>query len=975
MLYKTIDVGKKMPRPLIYKLLSVSAKKMEDKFFDNSILENIKSQDYPIAKHYKDLKYYLNEEDSLSFHLEINEQRLNSSEIKAILALNEKEKFLNDSDRSILAFMAQKLGMIQTIYKIGSSEIEFFLERLKESSIEILYNSEPLHFDKGKYKLSFEMILDDNSNITIRLKEDGRFRYGEERLFLQKGDTIYTIETRLPVKFYKEIIEEKNKFSIENFLKLKDTFLPTLEKVHDVKMDDDIRSLNSLSIEEKIAPIIMEVGKTAHFITMELKYKIGEESFPVINYRYAQTSTWQEKPSMIKIARESNRLIKYISDDSLDDDVFNRIFATTRMRANRNTQNPFQVMLPISSMDTFVTRIEPLISKLYEIEYKEGQKLELSNENVRFELDTRLSTRLNLFEFNVKFKVKDQYFDLEFLKDLMLQNKKFVQLKDGTTANIENIREINKWIEFLNRFEFKRSQNNYKTQSSVALELDEFLKEIKEKEINSNQEYKNAIQELKHRKPVEEIKIPENVEGILREYQKEGVYWLYFLQKYGFGGILADEMGLGKTIQALTVLAMNPNSTHLVVCPKSLIYNWDNEIKRYFPDQKVLIIDKDSEKRKELIQEANHYDILITSYSMLQKDFQDYIDNKIDINYMIMDEAHYVKNMQTLSSKAVRVIPAARKVLLTGTPLENNLEELYGTFELVMPNYLGSKMDFRKDFVSKIERNNMIALEILQARIRPFILRRTKSQVLKELPEKQEQIVYNEMTNKQIGIYNEVLNRVKRDLNALIQEVGFEKARIQVLSALLKLRQICNHPALVDKQFDEEEDISGKYEQFLELLSEITESGKKVLVFSQFTSMLDIFERDLNHLGITFVRLDGSTKNRQDVVDQFNEDENIKVFLISLKAGGVGLNLTSASAVFLYDPWWNPMAEQQAIDRAHRIGQTQKVNIYKFITRNSIEEKILKLQERKGNLFENLVVEDSGYFKRLEWEDLMELFD
>jgi SNF2 family DNA or RNA helicase len=269
----------------------------------------------------------------------------------------------------------------------------------------------------------------------------------------------------------------------------------------------------------------------------------------------------------------------------------------------------------------------------------------------------------------------------------------------------------------------------------------------------------------------------------------------------------------------------------------------------------------------------------------------------------------------------------------------------------------------------------MIALEILQAKIRPFILRRTKKDVLKELPEKQEKVVYSEMTNKQVAMYNELLNRVKKDAFNLVKKQGFDKSRIQILSALLKLRQICNHPALLDSSFKGEEDISGKFDQFLELLAQVIDSDEKVLVFSQFTSMLDIFETELKNMGIVYLRLDGSTKNRQDVVDRFNDDDTVRVFLISLKAGGVGLNLTAASSVFLYDPWWNPMVEQQAKDRAHRIGQTKNVTVYKFITKNSIEEKILKLQERKGNMFDNLVTEDNGFIKRLEWEDLMELFD
>jgi SNF2 family DNA or RNA helicase len=247
--------------------------------------------------------------------------------------------------------------------------------------------------------------------------------------------------------------------------------------------------------------------------------------------------------------------------------------------------------------------------------------------------------------------------------------------------------------------------------------------------------------------------------------------------------------------------------------------------------------------------------------------------------------------------------------------------------------------------------------------------------VLKELPDKQERIVYSEMTNKQVAIYNELLDRVRKEVNNLVKEKGFDKSRIQILSALLKLRQICNHPSLLDKMFANEEEISGKYDQFLELLTQVIDGGEKVLLFSQFTSMLDIFEKDLKKEGIKYLRLDGSTKNRQELVDKFNDDDSIKVFIISLKAGGVGLNLTAASSVFLYDPWWNPMVEQQAQDRAHRIGQKNTVNVYKFITKNSIEEKILKLQEAKGNLFDNIVKEDGGFVKRLEWEDLMELFD
>ena len=669
-------------------------------------------------------------------------------------------------------------------------------------------------------------------------------------------------------------------------------------------------------------------------------------------------------------------MIQYISDNTISEDVFREIFEGTRIRFNQNPKSPFTLMLPISYLELFLAKIIPRIQDQFQIEYKDGIPIRLADGNVRFEVESNLKSRLDLFEFKVKFKIEDEYFDLDFLKDLMQKNKKFVQLKDGSMVNIENIREINKWIEFLKRFDFKKTDNVYKTETEVALELDEFLKDFKDKQhVTSNEEFKHMIQELKEKKPVSKVVIPEVVDNILRDYQKDGVYWMHFLKKYGFGGILADEMGLGKTIQSLTLLAMDTENTHIVICPKTLIHNWDNEIKKYFPGKKVLVVAGDTEKRKKLIKTIKNYEIVITSYSMLQKDYREYLENKCKFGYLVLDEAHYIKNMKTLSAKAVRLIDCKNKILLTGTPLENNLDELYATFDLILPNYLGNKLEFSRDFASKIERNNMIALEILQAKIRPFILRRTKKEVLKELPDKQEQVVYSEMTNKQTAIYGEVLNRVKMEVNELIEKQGFDRSRIQVLSALLKLRQICNHPTLVDKSFVGEEDLSGKYNQFLELLTEVIESGEKVLVFSQFTKMLDIFEAELTRQGITFVRLDGSTRNRQELVDQFNEDDSIKVFLISLKAGGVGLNLTAASSVFLYDPWWNPMVEKQAMDRAHRIGQTKKVNVYKFITKNSIEEKILKLQERKGNLFENLVSENSGFIKKLEWEDLMDLFD
>ena len=601
--------------------------------------------------------------------------------------------------------------------------------------------------------------------------------------------------------------------------------------------------------------------------------------------------------------------------------------------------------------------------------------MRVKREKVSFLVDSNLKKSLNLFEFNVKFKIGSKEFSITEIKELISMGKRSIKMDDGTTITIDNVRDLYKWLEFLKRFDFKSTNQKYTSQGLTSLELDEFLKSFENTKVLSNDEYKQIIKESNSKKPIEEIELPKLKKYEFRNYQRDGIFWLEFLKKYNFGGILADEMGLGKTLQTLSVLNMNNTKPHIVVCPKSLIFNWENEVKKYFPKMKTLVISQTSKKREELIKNSKGYNILITSYSMLQKDYKVYDECNIEFDYMVLDEAHYIKNMKTLSSKAVKTLNVNRKIILTGTPLENKLEELYGLFDIIMPNYLGKYNEFRRDFSSKIERNDKVSLEILRSKIRPFILRRTKEEVLKELPKKQEQIVFNEMTNKQKVVYNEILNRVKEETDRIIESDGRSgKSRIQILSALLRLRQACNHPRLIDSSF-EDDDMSAKVEQFEELLLETIESDEKVLVFSQFTKMLDILEKKLINNNILYERLDGTTKDREKVVNNFNENKKIRVFLISLKAGGVGLNLTSASNVFIYDPWWNPQVENQAIDRAHRIGQKKTVNVYKFITKNSIEEKILKLQERKADLFENIVKDDSSFIKNLEWEDLLELFE
>jgi len=946
--------------------------------FDEKKMDDISINDF-VRNNFNKLNFEITKSGQSDFLIicHIDDLKINSFDLKALLRLDDEKKFLSESDHNFINYLVHRIpANTQSYYKI-SNDFEIIFNFLKNSSLNVFFNGEPAVFSQNNKKLDIELFLNDEGNAEFLIIDDAEYIRGLDKMFFVSSNIFYQLSDKIPVSFYVQLISHNNIFSLDAFFEFQKKYMQILEQEHNIRKDENIIRISNLKVIIKTAPLVLEIDKTQHFLVVELKYKINDQKFRIDNYKYADNVNWLEKTNLICTKIENDTLVRYESDINISEDYFDGIFKESRISYQRYLKSKFRIILPLFLLNHFIEKVVPCAEKIIEIEYIKGNKLELADGVVKFEIDANLNSKIDLLEFKVKFRIEDDFFDLDFIKDLLLKNRKYVQLKNDKTVNVENIRDLNKWIEFLKQFNFNRNNGMYKSSSFSALELDRFLEDFKNNvNVISNSDYKTMIQEIKNKNNlIEDINMPENIDGVLRNYQKLGVQWIYFLQKYNFGGILADEMGLGKTLQALTALKLNPLKTHIVICPKSLVYNWEYEAKKYFPELKVLVIDGDNEKRKRNIPEMKNYDVIITSYSMIQKDYQFYIDNDFVFGYQILDEAHYVKNINTLSAKAVRLINAKNRLLITGTPIENNLNELYAAFDFIMPNYLGSRNDFSKDFISKIERNNLIAIEILQAKIRPFILRRTKKEVLTELPDKQEQIVYSEMTNRQTAIYMELLNRVKQEVNELVKNNGFEKSRIQILSALLKLRQLCNHPGLADKVFLEHDDISGKYAQFKTILSETIDNGDKVLIFSQFTSMLDIMENDMIKDNVKYVRLDGQTKNRQDVVNKFNEDDTIKVFLLSLKAGGVGLNLTSANTVMLYDPWWNPMVERQAKDRAHRIGQKNKVKIYKFITKNSIEEKILKLQEVKGNLFDNLIVENSNFVKKLEWDDLADIFE
>lgn len=514
-----------------------------------------------------------------------------------------------------------------------------------------------------------------------------------------------------------------------------------------------------------------------------------------------------------------------------------------------------------------------------------------------------------------------------------------------------------------------------------------------------------------------------DLESVLRPYQKQGVAWLGFLRENGFGGILADEMGLGKTLQTLAHLkavrsaergvrnnlpdapTAVPHSAlrtpHLIVCPTSLVFNWVAEAKKFTPELKVLALH--GPDRHKLFEQVATSDIVVTSYALIRRDAEKY--REIEFDTVVLDEAQHIKNRQTQNAQAVKSVRAQHRLVLTGTPLENSVLDLWSIFDFLMPGYLGAAQDFRERYeLPIVKEKNVEAQARLARRLRPFLLRRLKKDVAADLPAKLEQVSFCELTSEQRGVYQQFLEATRKEVLEAVGAQGIAKSRMVVLTALLRLRQVCCDLRLLKlgEQDDESQNrdrnagllprragdqpqvragsetgapsqASGKLELFSELLEEVIDGGHRVLVFSQFVGMLTLLKERLAEEGIEFCYLDGSTTDRAKVVEKFQSTPTIPVFLISLKAGGVGLNLTGADTVVHFDPWWNPAVEDQATDRAHRIGQTRVVTSYKLITRDTVEEKILTLQNRKRELIAATIGGEEEFAAALSWDEIQEL--
>ncbi len=581
-----------------------------------------------------------------------------------------------------------------------------------------------------------------------------------------------------------------------------------------------------------------------------------------------------------------------------------------------------------------------------------------------------ISSNTDWFDAKIEIQFGEQKVTVEDVKKALANKQQFVQLVDGTLGILPE-----EWIKkysLLFRVGDGKSGSMKLSKYHFSV-IEELYLQRDEEELFFKLEEK--YERLKGNHSIKEIPAPAHLKEVLRPYQESGFQWLNYLREVQWGGILADDMGLGKTIQALSFLhhlkEENGSLKALVVCPTTLMFNWQNEINKFTPSLTYYIHHGGNRSRDTLANPA--IDVIITTYGTLRSDIRQFVDVQFD--YVVLDESQAIKNPGSKVTKAAGLLKAKNRLCLSGTPLQNNTFDIFAQMNFLNPGMLGSVEFFKQEFSVPIDKfGEKEQKDHLRKLLYPFILRRTKEQVAKDLPEKQEMVLFCEMGDEQRKIYEAYRNDYRDKILGVVENQGIQKSQLTILQGLMKLRQICDSPAIV-KEEERFPNVSVKLE---EIGREITEniSNHKALIFSQFLGMLALIREKMKELGVDYEYFDGSSTvaEREKAITRFQNDENCRVFLISLKAGGVGLNLTAADYVYIVDPWWNPAVEQQAIDRTHRIGQTKNVFAYRMICTDTVEDKILKLQERKRNLAKDLITDDEGFVKSLTKEDVEYLF-
>ena len=857
----------------------------------------------------------------------------------------------------LISYMFQTGRKEADAFHLPHSSADFVLETLRKTGH--IYYQEPssrLLFSEDTKGPAIKVTRRNENEALIEVEPGYEIIQGRLSGYAIYDDVLYRLPRDFPFSFYR-VINGKNAVLDYRHIpeQLHSGYIPGVTSVNIKKEEKKDKKIRPLHIKSQAVVSVGLDGQSAYIK-------------PVIAYgKYLEAVAGGEY-------KAGNHYVVTIEDEKyvIERDEIREILL-------RNYLNKYSYYFDFDE-DRYIGRREDSIRVLKEsllpgldkdcrIIYHDGlENLRIQKGKVEISANARFNNDNGLFELDLEFHCGNLKLTMDDLLVLAEKGRKY--LRHGLICTeIENREEIERLLSAAGQNVLK-SYPHGKEKLSLSLEpvkaigFEQALSKCQHVEMNTDSIFADFMQSAKEKKPVQETDISPELRKILRHYQISGVNWLMFLVRYGLGGILADDMGLGKTLQILALLqSRRGQGTSLVICPKTLIDNWHEEIIKFTPEIKVLIPEGSAAQRKMQTASLTEYDLVITSYPLLRNDLENY--SGFRFRYCILDEAQYIKNPDSETAKSVKAITADTRLALTGTPMENSILELWSVFDYLMPGFLSGRKEFNVQFADNAG--------LLQEKIKPFLLRRTKAEMLPELPPKIEQVLYTTMDREQLGIYMAVLDSVRKSVLDIVDKKSFDKSRLQVLAALMKLRQICNHPGLVNEEYLKHKGVSAKLELFEELINESAESGHKVLVFSQFTSMLKILAEVLDENNIPYSYLDGSTQRRGEIIRNFSCDSQIKVFLISLKAGGYGLNLTAADTVMLFDPWWNPMAEEQAIDRVYRMGQNNPVNVYRFVTRGTVEEKILALQQKKRALFDAVIGENNDFIEALSWEDIRQV--
>ena len=889
----------------------------------------------------------------------------------------------DDSSKDLLAFILKYAEIVKysnkldrydyyyntkpniTTLVLGTSTLDdaFDILKTKKVSFDLDYETTIMEFKDEDPEIEFELKKINNNECKIVTNTDIysiRIFEGERYIYILKDNKLYRCSQNFKdstvklLKIFKKNYIAEARFKIE---KLKDFYgiiMPQInENIKILGLEQE--EIENYRPQKLAAKIYLDFDKN-EYLSLEPKFCYGDEEFNPLDEKVVVKA--------IRNEIEENRLLNVFRKTGF-------LIDTENLRLVLTDDNKIYNFLS-NEIETYMQKLEVMVTdnfKLREIKRPKIGSIGIKIENNLLDIDL---SKINL-----------DISDLEEVMSKYKLKKNFHRLKDGSFLVLED----NADLEFLDKLtsgmdiNYKSiAENKVRLPISRSLYLNQLLKQIEGVSVSKNSEYKKVVNDL-DKENMEEAKVPSQMENVLRDYQKLGFNWLKVLEQYNFGGILADDMGLGKTLQVLSIILnyvqteLENKRTSIVVCPSSLSLNWKKEGEKFASGLKIEVVRGKADERRQTIRNLQNYDLLITSYDLLKRDIEIYKERNYNFKYIIADEAQYLKNSNTQNAKSIKEIKGDTRFALTGTPIENSLAELWSIFDFIMPGYLFSYKKFKSLYEMPIVKDNdEKAMKKLKMLIEPFILRRTKKQVLVELPEKTISILNNDMEDEQEKIYMSYLSKAKQDIADEIRINGFENSHIKILAALTRLRQICCHPGLFIDGYQEG---SSKLNQCMEILKDAIEAGHKILLFSGYTSMFEIIEKELVKYGIHYFKLIGSTKvdERIKLVDDFNSNPNVKVFLISLKAGGTGLNLTGADMVIHYDPWWNASAENQATDRAYRIGQKNNVQVYKLITNNSIEEKIYELQKKKAELIDNMLDTNLSFINRLSREEIMSLFE